>query len=257
MHGQDTLTVGEVFDFDINDEFRTERTFPSGPPNAFRMKIIGKYFSAMNDTVFYVRSFNNYYSTVVSEPEYHLEYSYSIFTDTMYYTDLDGNLLCPEMDTTCVSIFDTTICGVPANGYDRSFFDSASGAIYGKGLGTVKTYEVDGGIPSGSIVYELVYFKKDTIECGTPDNTSIAWNTSPPSIAAISPNPFTDALTILFPAGHPLYEILVLDATGRQVVQGESTGSTEFAISGLANKGLYIVQIKAGSTNYTLRAVKL
>ena len=65
---QDTLTIGEVFDFSVNDEFQSSNSTPGqgSYPNATRMKIIGKWYSAANDTVFYIRYFDNYNSVFYS-----------------------------------------------------------------------------------------------------------------------------------------------------------------------------------------------
>src|ERR1700758_2982364 len=87
LNGQSMLTNRDVYDFNINDEFQTHITTVS--PNANKIKIIGKRLSTNNDTVFYVRSFNGYSTTLSYSPTPHLIYSYSSGIDSVKYTNLD------------------------------------------------------------------------------------------------------------------------------------------------------------------------
>src|SRR4051812_38400980 len=87
--GQSMMTVRDVYDFAVNDEFQSRR-FGNVPPNATRIKITGKYFSANNDTVFSIRHFNNYVGFMDTTGGNHLGYHVSIGTDTISYRDLDS-----------------------------------------------------------------------------------------------------------------------------------------------------------------------
>lgn len=87
---QELLTIGETFDFEIEDKFQYESFLPEQPPNADRITITGKYYSVNGDTVFYVQYHNSYFSTVIWYPEPHLEYYFWTRTDTVFYTKLDS-----------------------------------------------------------------------------------------------------------------------------------------------------------------------
>lgn len=45
LSGQELMTIGEVFNFEINDEFHSSSNLTGQPPNADRITIINKYYS--------------------------------------------------------------------------------------------------------------------------------------------------------------------------------------------------------------------
>ncbi len=258
LHSQTILTVGEIFDFNVNDEFQTFNDYPQGaPPNAIRMKVIDKQFSATNDTVFYICSFNNYHTVFNPNPEPHLDYYFNIYIDTVFYTNLTDSVLCSDIDTTCVSIFDTTICGVPTNGVLYTFPEIINSIIYGKGLGIVRNYYIEDGSPDESYDYKLFYFKKDTIECGTPDlTTSISSNKISTGIENIYPNPFTDKFSIRFSDDKHSYKITILDTRGVEIFKTNANYCKSVVIDEISEKGLYIIRLETDDENYISKIVK-
>ena len=94
-NSQNKLTVREVYDFDINDEFHYSESLTNitpSPPGAYRYIILYKYFSKANDTVFYVRSTNGYTTSVNWSPSPHLDYSFYSSEQTIFYTNLDSRI---------------------------------------------------------------------------------------------------------------------------------------------------------------------
>ncbi len=242
LHSQTILTVGEIFNFNFNDEFHSMNDYPPGPPNAIRMKVIAKHFSANNDTVFYSRSFNNYHSVFNPNPSPHLDYYFNIYIDSVFYTNLTDSVLCNSMDTSCVSIVNTTICGVPTNGVSYLWPEIYNAMIYGKGLGVVRDVYVEDGSPEYSYDHKIFYFKKDTIECGIPDLiTSISSNIASEGSATVYPSPFKDYVRIKW--DKKIKNAALLDITGT-IKQSIHPNSNEFVIyTSDLKDGFYILQI--------------
>ena len=253
LHSQDTLTIGQIFDFDVNDEFHSHRTYPPGPPHVTRMKIIDKSFSADSDTVFYIRAFNNYYT--VSNPPV-LEHHFSVDTNSVHYTNLDSIVRCAAADSSCALDLGQTICGVPTVeiGYsDGKFY---SGSSYGKGLGLIEEHAVDMG--SGGSASELFYFKKDTMECGAPDlTTSIESLSLSSAMADLSPNPFTHHVELRIASDWLPCKISVVDARGATVFRSAVDQHRNIALNNMMAKGVYIIKIEASNRTGFMRAVKL
>ncbi|GIV27013.1 MAG: hypothetical protein KatS3mg027_0827 [Bacteroidia bacterium] len=205
---QSMLKVRDVFDFDINDEFHHKTL--NIPPNKIRIKIIGKYFSSNNDTVFYIRQYNNYWSTAVMTPTPHLVYGSSIGIDTVFYTNLDS-LMDAYFNTltndSCNYYHDTlfysaTYCNalIYEQSYSEHFcFEGTYGTNrYGKGLGMVEYHYA---FPAQFYYVDqiMTYYKKGNIECGEPDTASFVSvdEYSFTSSINISPNPFNKQTTII------------------------------------------------------------
>jgi hypothetical protein len=87
VKSQTTLTIGQVYDYNINDQFHYY--IYGVPPNATRFTIVDKQFSPLHDSVTYVRHFDNYSSRVIADPSPHLEYFFNSYTDTLIITNLD------------------------------------------------------------------------------------------------------------------------------------------------------------------------
>jgi len=60
-YSQELMTIGEVFDFEIGDEFQIRGSATGQPPNADWITIIAKEYSTEGDTVFYHRYHDSYF----------------------------------------------------------------------------------------------------------------------------------------------------------------------------------------------------
>ncbi len=259
LYSQTTLTVGEIFDYNINDEFHSSDIFPGATPNAIRMKVIDKYFSPSNDTVFYARSFNNYHTVFNPSPEPHLDFFYNIYIDTVFYTNFSDSVVCHVLDTTCTSIFETTICDIPANGWAEGGYLQGQfhSKIFGKGLGQVTDnyWEEDS---DNSYDIEMFYFKKDTMECGIPDSTTTSISSNSFSFGKISiyPNPFTEKFNIQFADDKYSYKIKIFDLKGMEIFETTVNGCDNLVIDKMKNKGFYIIKIETGDKSYISKIIK-
>lgn len=252
------MTIGEVFDFNIGDEFHTLNDYPQGPPNAKRMKVIDKHFSATNDTVFYTRSFNNYHTVYNPDPTPHLDYYFNVYIDSVFYTNFNDSILCNPMDTSCISVIGTTICGIPTNGLDIIGLEEITEIMLGKGLGVVTDLYVQDGSPSQSYDHELFYFKKDTMECGIPDlTTSITSNSISLAIENIYPNPFTEKFSIRFADDKHSYIIKIFDLNGQEIFETTADYCNNAVIDKISNKGFYILKLETEDKTYISKIIKI
>ncbi|MFI5141266.1 MAG: T9SS type A sorting domain-containing protein, partial [Bacteroidia bacterium] len=253
---QTMMTNRDVYDFNIGDEFQT-RVF-GAPPNATRYSIVGKRFSANNDTVFYRRLFNSYSSMAdYSTSPPHLVYSTSTNTDSVYYPDLDTLVNSPGKNWVvyaCDSYRDSlyysptfcndliyemwavksTNCAVEKIGYNYS---------YGKGIGQVLYYYNNTGNNFQSR-YDLFYYKKGNVTCGTADTsgfTSINKINLATPIINIYPNPAQNNFTIETNASEK-QTLQLFDVNSKLILIQSINNKTTIDVSHL-NAGVYNLNI--------------
>ncbi len=207
---QTMLTVGQVYDFNVNDEF--QYVYQDAPPNAFRFKVIAKYYSALNDTVFYIRSVDDYHSEVNMTPTPHLDYFFDTYTDTVFYTNLTSNIDSlysnwPVSDSLYDWYIDTLYyseqaCGRAVYEYNACLHCNFEGdhynMVFGEGIGMVQSIHQCSVWLEIDDQYYLFYFKKDTAICGTPDVTSMSVNDSKVTLNTVLfyPNPASTRIQI-------------------------------------------------------------
>ena len=196
IFSQDTLTVRQVFDFDIGDEFHYEENFSDYLPTSNilkieRIKIIDKYLSANKDTLFYKRlvdGYTYYFASPPPDPEY--KYKYHTYEDTVHYTDLDSTIFYYMVNghfaylkdydwqqfDTLFDRSDSTVynsesfCFSTLNGYQFSDFPVNHQVEFGKGIGLTKEYKDHEECMCTTKNINLIFFKKGVDLCGFPDN---------------------------------------------------------------------------------------
>ena len=260
VFAQEVLTIGEVFDFDIGDEFQYMNNL--GTPSVSRKKIIEKRYSSTNDTVYYKMETSGYWSTYVSEPEPHLEYNFGSGIQDVAYTDLDSSIFyyhtfinISDLETyeeqfsfDSIIGFEPSFCNSYLCGYHAvigDFEPSTYRYIYGKGIGFVSNFVQYGD--SGGLVEEdksLIYYKKFEKTCGTPDLTGFNEEIISSNEVLIFPNPASSQLTIqlnndiLETCKMEIFDIRgeILDS---KILEGKST------LYDVANmdKGIYLLRI--------------
>lgn len=196
---QELMTIGEVFDFEIGDEFQTSGNCPGQTPNADRITIIDKYYSMESDSIFYVQNHNSY-STQIDNMN-NLEYHFWSRTDTVLYTNLDSSITYYDRwfsYDTSMFMYDTIneisiqYCNTLINGFNcaGNYFEPITiKRLFGKGLGLVRDYYWN--IPDYSeFDNKLFYYKKNEISCGEPDKlyVTVAEEQENPEIR-VFPNP--------------------------------------------------------------------
>jgi len=199
LEAQELMTIGEVFDFEIGDEFQISGQADNQPPNADRITITDKYYSVNLDTVFYIRFHDSYSTTVNTGGPPYLTYYFWTTTDTVFYTLLDSSILYYDngFQYNQYSEFSPNLCDSLVNGCSYlagpGFEDDVITDEYGKGLGHTMDYFYSG--LGNSVLWdnELFYYKKGNFECGIPDLT-VGTNEipEPKSEILIYPNPAKD-----------------------------------------------------------------
>jgi hypothetical protein len=244
------MTIGEIFDFEIGDEFQITGEGINQPPNADRIVIIDKYYSTDNDTVFYVRFHDSYYVYIEN---YETHYHFWTETDTVSYTNLDTCITHSSYwvsyDTNMVS-YDTInynaseYCDSLLNGYYyavNSFEPVYTSNIYGKGLGIIRNYY---NYPSEFYMYDniLFYYKKNGISCGTPDSTTASVpNFYLTKKFKVFPVPANDFLKIKNINNIEIKSISLINTTG-QVIKRFGSAKTQLDVSEISS-GIYFLKI--------------
>ncbi|NEN23313.1 T9SS type A sorting domain-containing protein [Cryomorpha ignava] len=256
LKGQSVSTIGEIYDYEINDVFEIKETGSNGFSGFLEYSSIlisGKYYSANSDTVFYIRSVNTYYSGT-NNPEG----SYNFFVDTISYTNLSS--LLGNMDSVYYSadyngrkvnlstppIFDSWVietsyiegCGGPYD--DTNWYGDDEGFITSHWLG-------------------LTYFKKGLDEWGTiyyfP--TSIEKLNSKLNFR-VYPNPTSNILLLdLTDQNFSSCYGTIYSSTGKRIeeLMFSKTEKKQLDISTL-NKGLYIIRLNIDGDFYSATFVK-
>jgi len=267
---QAMLTIGQVYDYNINDEFHYHKS--NATPNATRFTIVGKYFSSMNDTVFYLRQFDNYYTEVTGNPNHPINTFFNSYTDTIFYTDLDTLINAQfqnwPIDTNGNWFYDTIyysslMCGRLIYEYnactDCLFEGSSFNGQYGQGIGLVMLY-TQSPTPQFDMQNFLIYYKKDSIECGTADTTVITniESSKTKNDLLVFPNPASNVIKIDLHQPNTLQysTVSIYSINGQLLLQQPITDlKTKIDISNLA-KGVYILKLKSDEGIVVERIVK-
>ena len=262
---QSYLTIGEVFDFNINDEFHY--TKENQPSNGERITVIDKYYSINSDTVFYTLH-HDIYNVI---PDYSVSppgsiYVFDTIIDTIFYSDLNMPIyyMWPQNDPEFVfydSIkeLDTNFCDIEMNSYyiqQYSFEPSWFKRSYGRGIGiTLDYWHYQGNGVSQFPVWErMIYYKKDSMNCGSPDLTSLGLtNLNGQEDFFIFPNP-SDGIISIDNISSQKINIKVFNTTG-ELKYKEQNISSEIDLSNLSN-GIYILEIEINSQFYYERLIK-
>ena len=262
---QSYLTIGEVFDFNINDEFHYTRE--NQPSNGERITVIDKYYSINSDTVFYTLH-HDIYNVI---PDYSVSppgsiYVFDTIIETIFYSNLNMPIydMWPQNDPEFVfydSIkeLDTNFCDIEMNSYyiqQYSFEPSWFKRSYGRGIGiTLDYWHYQGNGVSQFPVWErMIYYKKDSMNCGSPDLTSLGLtNLNGQEDFFIFPNP-SDGIISINNISSQKINIKVFNTTG-ELKYKEQNISSEIDLSNLSN-GIYILEIEINSQFYYERLIK-
>jgi len=262
--GQDFMTIGDVFDFEIGNEFQIEGRGQSQPPNADRIKIIDKYYSADSNTVFYVRFHDSYYVFIEN---YEAHYVFWTETDTVSYTNLDTCITHSNYwisyDTSMIS-YDTinsnatVYCDSLLNGFYyeiNPFEPSYYSNIYGKGLGMTRNYYNN---PAENMMFDniLFYYKKNGVSCGIPDSITVSLSEKKDvNVFKIYPIPARDFLNIENKTGTEIESIFITNING-QVLEQFDASITHLNVSRLPS-GIYILKIASKKGEFKRKIIKL
>lgn len=268
--GQNTLTVGQVYDFDINDQFHYHRQ--DIPPNAKRITITGKQFSASNDTVFYFRYCDNYTTEVEWWPEPHLIYHFNSYIDTIFYTNLDTPICelynnWPINDTLGSWFMDSTYissqyCALLIYEYwacsNCIFEGHYYNSKFGQGTGLLEFIHQHSGWPQVNYVYSMRYYKKGTNTCGIPDMTTVGIDQplKATSDFFIFPNPVVSSLTLHNTSHHDNIQCSLYNSWGQIIMALDLSGEMNTINLSHLKKGIYFLSIRADNKISTIKLIK-
>ena len=266
------MKIGDVFAFNIDDEFHYQVSPYTEPPAVDRITIINKYFNELDDTVYYERFHDSYWTEVEWYPEPHLIYHFYTYYDTVYYTNLDSlistydlNFICQEWWDYCLieTYFSEEFCDRLINSYyieTSEFEGEVLEKKYGKGLGWVSDYLYTYDIyPHLVRDMKMFYYKKNGIDCGTPDTLTV----STPELETnenkftVSPNPVKDYFTVHINSINTPIIFKIFDIYGNAIETGEWLLEENIHNCTGYLPGLYIIQISNKRNVFSNKIVKI
>lgn len=253
LGAQPLPTIGEVFDFDIRDEFHYKSFIPHQPPNGVRTLILDKTYSADSNSVSYRIVRRSYTSQVVWSSPPHLDYTFTTDTFNLQFTDLDSSIYHHDQAFLKDTIRDQDDCNTAITGYDYcvgSFEPICYRRNYGLGLGMVEDYHYDPTSGTNQYVMadtRLVYYKKGGVSCGVADTLGLS-TIERRALASyeIYPNPAHDYIYLQAVLDPPRDLVVrIYDSQGKLVHQ-ESLTSLERKVSlKNLNPGLYFLHLQS------------
>lgn len=252
---QELMTIGEVFNFEIGDQFQTEGTADHQPPNADRITITGKYFSLDNDTLFYIRFHDSYYSEVIWGENPYLEYHFWTKTDTVFYSNLDSSLLHLDSGFEQSQYIETSneLCDSLINGCafeaGPDFENDNFVNEYGKGLGKTYAYFYSGEAQAIAWRNSLFYYKKGGFACGVPDTLTVGIEeiNNQESLITIFPNPSSSVINIKNETQFDKLQCAIVNSQGQVILSQQLNGKEDILNINQIAKGIYFLQIKSGN----------
>lgn len=186
VYSQDTLSIGEVFDFKIGDVFHLRDEgqmyyLPNYDYKIDRITITDKYFTPGEDTLIYKRHIEGYGKLYTGEG-LETTYNFHSSSDSVLYTCLDSSILFYIKETyynydeaffeygeLSTSESETFCNGLPANEFMNCYWN-CDVFRFAKGAGqTGIRRDAEECQCTMRNQYLIYYFKADS-ECGTPDN---------------------------------------------------------------------------------------
>jgi len=265
INAQDTLRVGEVFDFDIGDEFHYERTLSQlNGIQVDRIFIEDKWYSDQQDTLFY-KIRKNQYSDFQSSPGpsgmWYDVNQYYTHLDTFVWLDVFSSNPCGNSDTCVVTTEFDTYCDRQSMRVSLrtgliDFEENTEINAYAIGLGVVfnSDYQDDGNTGTET---QLVYYKKGTEECGAPNYLTNIEETKPNPSILTYPNPFHDKLFFEFdPDDDEHSNIEIYDLYGNLTFSNSKLNNNLTIETKSWESGIYFFQYRRGDTFITSKLVK-
>jgi len=245
LKSQDISTIAEIYDFDVGDVFHYYSDYYHMTVQKTIYEITDKYYSPNNDTLYYVR---NYQEASGDFPD--TIWTYTFGTQTIYYTELDSLILSGEFVS--VGLF---------NGRTYNLYNpcECEWLGYAEGVGLVEDLLFICGY--GEFVHniELRYYKKGEEEWGTPLNllTRIKKNNKQTNIE-IYPNPALNSIYIdLTNCKKVIETVSVFTKAGNLIktIQIENHGLNIIDIANLES-GIYLLEFYSVDTRYIRKIIK-
>ena len=250
-------TLGEIYDFDIGDEFHYRNIFYEGsqyPPDlkydeCVNITITDKYYSADRDTVFYNRTYRS--SRIENNGTWDTSMvdlvSFKNLGSTL--RDVHGKWAFP--DSSNPDYFHGRVLNEVA--MPNAGNDGYTNMRFVQGLGQVNYHYDQSGQQHMLIEEKLVYYKKGSEVWGTPYPVSIEKYLIPDKRLVITPNPAHNEIEVSI-GKYLKSELIIYDMNSKKVLNFEFAGNTtKLDISNLKT-GIYILTVvnKDGVSNAKL-----
>lgn len=195
LSSQEILTIAEVYDYEVGDIFHYYKwgqnytKTKGGMWSVTNITILNSYYSADEDTLFYVRDVDY---QVVFSPDPNPNYEF--YTDTIFYTNLNSLLNSGDVD----SVYSDAerFNGRTINFLNFSDYYSTYTEEFAAGCGKVSDYFYSESRGSES-KDELVYYKKGGEEWGSEIIVSVESPESQLLQYSLFPNPAADVFHII------------------------------------------------------------
>lgn len=239
MNAQTISKRSEIFDYQVGDIFQYEliASEPTSGSHVYtNIEIMGKYYSASQDTLFYIRSFAQH-----ENHSWAPDWAFSKRTDTIFVVQLDSLINSGNIDTVFT---DTVFNGRKVNRFSSSTTYIKALQIFVEGCGlTYSHYEQIG--PGTDWEDRLIYYKKGSEVWGTPIPLSLHQAQNTLSLVKIFPNPSRGVINIDVPKEVVDFEIRVFNANGQLIFKTNNSN-----IIDLSNEscGLYYIQFISNET---------
>jgi len=233
-NAQTTSKNSEIYNFQIGDIFHYEfnASEPSSGSHVYtNIEIMSKYYSASQDSLFYVRSFATHESHSWAP-----NWAFNKKTDTIIITQLDSLVNSGIIDTVFTN---TGFNGRKVNRVDGFGSNMNVTKIFVEGCGRTYYHYVQTS-PNTDWESKLIYYKKGSEVWGTPIPLSINRAQNTLSLVKIFPNPSKGVINIDIPRDIGDFEIRVFNASGQLIVRMNNNSRID-----LSNEpcGLYYIQL--------------
>lgn len=227
--GQDVLTRGEVYDYDVGDEFQYSYDNFYGTM-VDRFVVLDKEVSQNGDTLHY-KMFKSKYiydedgdtfiEDTISKTYTNLNAPITTFGDSTYIYDQYQDSSYYYYPDTIIE-YKTNLCDLEVNGwyaYPPIFESNQIIRIYGRGVGLVRKYHYD---PSSAGItelenYNLYYYKKGSTSCGSKVTASLSTEIALDDLITVAPNPTNEHLNIEISESLKVKEMRLYNPQGQRV----------------------------------------
>lgn len=254
---QDSLTIREVFDFNIGDEFH-RYTSPNGwsERSVNRSKVSEKVYSSDSTVLTYTMLYDNYYTDTPGEQN-----GYTRGNSSVSYTDLDSSIYWYarqriaenalfRSDSNCR--FDTTLwfsnryCDIKwnqLNCFVGDFEPERHFYVYGEGVGVLSEKWYPGSSLTADLHIELFFYKKGDVSCGEPGVVSgLNMKKELSSNIEIYPNPTSKILMINVKNNRNPSFVKITQLDGRPIMKEKYL--SEAIDTSFLNPGMYFLTLE-------------
>lgn len=212
--GQNLPTIGEVYDFNIGDEFHTETTYWLGTYNT-QLRIIDVEYALDNTEVTYTKALEGfifYDGQFLSGPDTISETITNLDSSIFYLDDIIFNY-----DT--LHFFSDSLCGAEifgGNSVPGGKFLNHHEQEWGIGLGLTHSYHITDVI-NATTGTDLIYYIKDGVECGISQTLGVNDRPSNSQNISVYPSIFNDQFTVRAEQGYD-FTFTVYSVYGQEIL---------------------------------------